>query len=498
MENMARRQNYIAIDLGAESGRVICGQFDGERLELTDTHRFTNAPVRLPDGLHTDVLRIWAEIKAGMTHAAHLADGEIAGVGVDSWGVDFALLDKQGVLLSNPYQYRDSMMDGMMEEAFRRVPRAEIFEQTGIQFMQINTLYQLLALQKRQSPLLDAASSLLWIPDLFTYWLSGILVNESSIASTSQCYDPRRGTWALPMLEKFGLPTHLFRPLVPPGTRVGDLTPAIAEEVGLKRSIPVITPGGHDTALAVAAVPAQGKDFVYLSSGTWSLMGAELSAPCISPQSLAGNFTNEGGVCQTVRFLKNITGLWVVQECRRTWACQGDELSYADLMTLAADATPLRFLIDVESSEFSKPGDMPARIQAYCQRTGQPVPKDKGAILRCALESLALKYRQVLDDLERTLGRRLEPLHIVGGGSQNTLLSQFAADATGRQVVAGPKEATAIGSMIMQAMALGKLGSLTEGRELVGRSFEVTTFEPKESAVWEEAYQRFCVLIRKA
>ncbi len=488
--------NYIAIDLGAESGRVIGGRFDGDRLSLGDAYRFASAPVRLPDGLHTDVLRIWTEIKAGMFQVVSQSEGGLDGVGVDTWGVDFALLDRQGGLLSNPYHYRDSMTDGMLEEAFRRVPRAEIFEQTGIQFMPINSLYQLLALRLRQPALLDAAATLLWIPDLFNYWLSGRQISESSIASTSQCYDPRRGDWAVPLLEKLTLPTRIFLPVVPPGTTVGDLDPLVAEEVGLKNPIPVITPGGHDTALAVAAVPARGKDFVYLSSGTWSLMGAELTEPCITDRSLAGNFTNEGGVCGTFRFLKNISGLWVLQECRRTWAHQGKQLSYAELTELAKKAAPLRSLIDVDDSAFAKPGDMPARIREFCKRSGQPAPESTGEIVRCALESLALKYRQVLERLEQTLGRKLEPLHIVGGGTQNQLLNQFAANATGRQVVAGPVEATAIGSIMMQAMALGHIRTLADGRELVRRSFEVSTYEPQDAAVWEQAYQRLAALSR--
>lgn len=493
---MAKLSSYLSIDLGAESGRVMLGQFDGERLQLAEAHRFASAPVLLPDGLHTDVLRIWTEIKTGLAQAARQAGGGVAGLGVDTWGVDFALLDRQGALLANPYHYRDSLTDGILDEAFRRVPRAEIFEQTGLQFMPINTLYQLLALRLRQSPLLEVAATLLLMPDLFNYWLSGRKVSEFSIATTSQCYDPRRGDWARPLLERFGLPLDIFSPLVPPGTVLGDLLPPVAEAVGLKEPVPVIAPGCHDTALAVAAVPAQGQDFVYLSSGTWSLMGAELPAPCITPQSLAGNFTNEGGVCQTFRFLKNISGLWILQECRRTWASQGQALAYAELTRLAAEAAPLRTFIDVDDGGFAKPGDMPARIRAFCQRTGQPAPESTGAMVRCILESLALKYRQVLEQLESTLGRRLTPLHIVGGGAQNQLLNQFAADATGRPVVAGPVEATAVGSLLMQAMALGHIRSLAEGRELVRRSFDVTAYEPGQTAGWAEAYARYLALLK--
>ena len=495
--SMAKAHNYLAIDLGAESGRVMLGQFDGERLRLAEAHRFASLPVRLPDGLHTDVLRIWAEIKHGLALGVQQAGGAVAGVGVDAWGVDFALLDRQGALVANPYHYRDSLTDGILEEAFRRVPREQIFEQTGVQFMPINTLYQLLALKLRRAPVLEIASTLLMMPDLFNYWLSGRKAGEFSIATTSQCYDPRRSDWAKPLMEKLGLPTHILPPLVAPGTVLGDLLPQVAEEIGCQAGLPVIAPGCHDTALAVAAVPAQGKDFVYLSSGTWSLMGAELTAPCINPQSLAGNFTNEGGVCQTFRFLKNITGLWVLQECRRTWARQGEELSYVELIRRATEAEPLRCFIDVDDGEFAKPGDMPARMRAFCRRTGQPVPESTGAIVRCVLESLALKYRLVLGLLEATLGRRLEPLQIVGGGSQNTLLSQFAADATGRRVVAGPVEAAAIGSLIMQAMALGHIRSLAEGRELVRRSFDVVSYEPGQTTGWDQAYPRYVGLIRR-
>jgi rhamnulokinase len=488
---MSHKQHFIAIDLGAESGRVIGGRFDGERIQSEEAHRFANAPVRLPDGLHTDVLHIWTEVKAGMAKVIRQARGEIGGIGVDSWGVDFALLDHAGALLSNPYQYRDSMTDGILEEAFRIVPREEIFEQTGIQIMQINSLYQLLALRRRNSPALEAAASILWTPDLFNYWMTDLRVSESCIASTSQCYDPRQGDWAMPLIKRFDLPTEIFRPLVLPGTVLGDLIPAVAEEVGAGKRIPVITPGGHDTALAVAAVPAQGKDFAYLSSGTWSLMGAELGEPCITAESLDRNFTNEGGVCRTIRFLKNITGLWVLQACRREWAGRGDELSYVDLTKLAGEAAPLRSLIDVEHGDFAKSDNMPSRIQVYCRRTGQPVPETKGEVARCVLESLALTYRKTLIDLERTLKRRLDPLHIVGGGSQNALLNQFAANATGRRVVAGPQEATAIGSILMQAMAAGLINSLAEGREVVRRSFPSTIYEPVDSDVWEEAFQRF-------
>jgi sugar (pentulose or hexulose) kinase len=481
---------FLGFDLGAESGRAMLGRFDGERIELSEIHRFPNGPVRLTGGLHWDVLRLWTEVKRGLVLAVREHGLDLSGVGLDTWGVDFGLLDRDGALISNPYHYRDDRTDGMIEEACRRVSREEIFEQTGLQFIQINSLYQLLSMAVSGSPALDIAETFLMMPDLFNYWLTGRKACEFTIVSTSQCYNPRRGDWVRPLLEKLGIPTRIFPEIVPPGTVLGNLLPAVAKEVGVDR-LPVIAPGGHDTALAVAAVPAEGSDFVYISSGTWSLMGAELPGPVINEQALAHGFTNEGGVQGTVRFLKNIVGLWLVQECRRTWARQGEDLSYDDLTEMAAQAEPLRSFVDPAYGEFLKPGDMPDRIQDFCRQTGQPVAESKGAIVRCALESLALTYRRVLEGLEAILGRRLEPIHIVGGGTQNRLLNQFTADAAGRRVVTGPVEATAAGNVMMQAMALGHIASLEEGRQIVRNSFDVTPYEPSGEATWDEAYDRF-------
>jgi rhamnulokinase len=487
---------FLALDLGAESGRAMLGQFDGKRLQTSEIHRFPNGPARLPDGLHWDSLRLLNEIKQGLALAVREHGANLVGIGLDTWGVDFGLLDRDGALVSNPYHYRDGRTDGMLEEAFRRVPREEIFERTGIQFMQINSLYQLLSMVVRQSPALEIAETFLMTPDLFNYWLTGRKVCEFCIATTSQCYDPREGDWAKPLLERLSIPTHIFPEIVPPGTVIGGLLPQVAEEVGA--SVSVIAPGCHDTALAVAAVPAQDSDFVYISSGTWSLMGAEVTEPVIDASSLANNFTNEGGVAGTFRFLKNIMGLWLVQECRRTWACQGKELSYDELTQMAARAKPLQSIVDPDYGDFLKPGDMPARIRDFCERTGQPVPESEGAVVRCALESLALRYRWVLERLEEMLGRRLELIHIVGGGTQNRLLNQLAADATSRQVVTGPIEAAAVGNVIVQAIALGHLGSLEEGRQVVRNSFDVSTYEPAGRPEWEEAYGRFLALVGQA
>jgi rhamnulokinase len=489
--------NLLAFDLGAESGRAILGHLDGERLRLSDLHRFPNGPVRLPDGLHWDVLRLWSEIKHGISLALREIGQDLASIGIDTWGVDFGLLDRDGALVGSPYHYRDSRTDGMLDEAFRRVPRAEIFQRTGIQFMQINSLYQLLAMAVRRSPALEIAAAFLTMPDLFNYWLTGQRVCEFSNATTTQCFDPRRCDWARDMLEQLGIPTGIFPPVVQPGTSLGRLAPDLAEELGaLPGSGPlIIAPACHDTGSAVAAVPAEAPGFAWISSGTWSVVGAEVPEPIITHHSLAYNFTNEGGVCGTFRFSRNVMGLWLVQECRRTWAGQGQAHTYDELAQMASQAKPFLAVLDPDDGEFLKPGDMPARIRRYCQRTGQPVPETEGEIVRCALEGIALKYRWVLEHLEEMLGRRLEPLHIVGGGTQNRLLSQLTADAVGRAVVTGPVEATASGNLLMQLMALGRIATLAEGRQIVRRSFEMDTFEPGDRACWDEAYARLLALM---
>ncbi|MBK9714408.1 MAG: rhamnulokinase [Kouleothrix sp.] len=481
--------HYLAIDLGAESGRAMLGQLDGGRLALSELHRFPNTPVRLPGGLHWDVLRLWAEIKNGLRLAAQQHGHGLASVGLDTWGVDFALLDRDGALIANPHHYRDSRTDGMLAEALRRLPREQIFERTGIQFIQINTLFQLLAMAAGRSPALEIAETFLTIPDLLNFWLTGQRVCEFTNATTTQCYDPRAGDWATPVLDAIGIPRRIFPPVVMPGTLLGALQPEVAEETGA-HDLPVVAPACHDTGSAVAAVPAEAPGFAWLSSGTWSIMGFESPEPVITAQSLAFNLTNEGGVGGTFRCSKNIMGLWLVQECRRTWAAQGHDWSYGDLAQLAAEAAPLVALVDPDAEEFFKPGDMPERIRAFCRRTGQPAPEGPGAVVRCVLESMALKYRWVLDRLETVAGRRLDPIHIIGGGAQNRLLNQLTADATGRSVIAGPVEATAIGNILVQAIALGQLGSLAEARAVVRRSFELDRYQPAAAADWDAAYQR--------
>jgi rhamnulokinase len=484
---------FLAFDLGAESGRAVVGHLEDGRLGLEEIHRFPNGPVRVLDSIHWDVLRLWSEIKDGLGMAARVYGDDLVSIGLDTWGVDFGLLAADDTLLVNPYHYRDSRTDGMMEAAFQIVPRAEIYEHTGIQFMQINSLYQLFAMAQAGSPALAAARTFLNMPDLFNFWLSGRKASEFSITTTSQCYNPRAGDWARDTLDKLGIPTQIFGDIVQPGTVLGDLRAAVCEETG-SPVIPVVAAAGHDTASAVAAVPSASTDYIYLSSGTWSLMGIEAEEPIITERSLAYDFTNEGGLNGTFRFLKNIMGLWLVQECKREWARAGRSYSYDDLTRMAAEAPACGPLVSLSDSRFLSPGGMPARIQGFCRETGQAVPETKGEIVRCALESLAMEYRWVAERLDEIAGHRLPVLHIFGGGSQNKLLNQFAAAATGRTVVAGPVEATAIGNVLVQAIALGHIGSLAEGRALVRRSFEVGTYEPRSAAPWDQAYQMYLKL----
>lgn len=487
---MAATLNFAAVDLGAESGRVMLGRFDGEHLTLEEAHRFPNMPVRAGETLYWDVLRLWGEIQQGLAACARLTHGSVASVGVDTWGVDFGLLGRDDQLVGNPVHYRDGRTAGMLERACALMGRERIFEQTGIQFQPFNTLYQLLALKTQGSPQLEIAERLLTMPDLLHFWLSGVQANEFTNATTTQCYDPSAGDWAWALLEQLDLPTRLFGAIVPPGTVLGSLRPALASEFGLSGTR-VIAPASHDTGSAVAGAPLSGEQAIYLSSGTWSLMGVELAQPVINERALLHNFTNEGGVGGTFRLLKNIMGLWLLQECRRAWASQGDEHPYAELITLAEQAPAFGPLVDASDARWLAPGDMPARIAAYCRETGQAIPESKGAVVRCILESLALEYRWVAERLEELTGRALSTIHVIGGGARNSLLNQFTADATSRQVVAGPVEATALGNVLVQAIAGGQIGSLADGRHLVRRSFSVETYEVRPSDLWDAAYHRY-------
>jgi rhamnulokinase len=481
--------HLLAFDLGAESGRAMVGHFDGKRLELEEIHRFPNGPVNVGGYLYSDVLRIWTEMQTGLQKAAAQSRSGLASVGVDTWGVDFGLLDDQDRLLGNPFHYRDPHSRAAMTAALKRVPQEEIYAQTGNQVIEFNTLFQLLAMQQDSNPNLQSAHSLLMLPDLFNFWLSGNKASESSIASTSQCYNPTTRTWAVDLIERMDLPAHIFQPIVPGGSLLGKLQPWLAAQSGCQ-PIPVIAPACHDTGCAVAAIPVSGPHFMYISSGTWSLVGVELDHPLINAATLAANLTNEGGVAGRVRLLKMTPGMWLLQQCRSEWSRRGQPYTYTELTSLASEAAAFGPLLDVCAQDFIAPGEMPERIQAYCQRTGQRVVQSVGEMVRCILESLAVEYRLCLDRLEALLGWPLPVIHIIGGGSRNNLLNQLTADVTRRMVIAGPVEATVAGNVLVQAMGLGCLASLDDLRQVIQVSFEPQIFEPHPDDRWEQAYQK--------
>ena len=481
--------NFLAFDLGAESGRAVLGTLSGSHLSLEEKHRFANPTGRINGHLHWNLLSQWEELKTGLRIAGH-DQPLLHGIGVDTWGVDFGLVAEDGSILGNPFHYRDNRTDGMMARAFGRVPREKMFEATGIQFMEINSLFQLLAMKDTSPSLLQCAQTLLFVPDLFNYLFTGVRKSEFSITSTSQMYDPRKKGWATEMLAALELPTQIFPQIVPSGTVLGSLRQDVCNECSVG-PVPVIAPACHDTGSAVAAVPAEGDNWCYISSGTWSLMGVELDQPVINAKALKYNYTNEGGVGGTIRFLKNIAGLWLIQELRRHWKREGHDHTYGELTEMAARARPLEYIIDPTYKPFLSPDNMPPKVEQFCHETKQHVPNSRGEYVRACLEGLALTYRKTLDGLEDVLGRKIAVIHIVGGGSQNNLLNQMTADACGRPVVAGPIEATAIGNILVQAMATGEIKSLSDARAVVRSSFDVKRFEPQNAKQWEQAYQRY-------
>ena len=492
------QQVYLGVDLGAESGRVMAGLWDGKKMRLEEIHRFPNGGIAIADTLRWNTLGLWNEIQTGLVAAGKKFGKSVVSAGVDTWGVDFALLSKSGELLGLPYHYRDVRTRGMLEKTLARVSREEIFSATGLQFMEINTLFQLLALQKNSPELLATAETLLMMPDFLHFCLSGARVCEFTDATTSQCVDPKKRAWATGLLEKLGLPTKIFPDIVPPGTRVGQLRPALAERTGLG-PIAVVAPATHDTGSAVAGVPTKntGKaNWAYLSSGTWSLLGVEVQDALLSPRALELNVTNEGGVDGTYRLLKNIMGLWLVQGCRRGFAEKGKDYSYEQLAQMASDAPAFRSLVNPNDDRFLNPPDMPKAIQDFCRETSQPVPENEGQLIRCVYESLALFYAEVLDGLEELTGTKIEVVHIVGGGSRNKVLNTFAASACGRPVVAGPVEATVLGNLLVQARSHGEIHSLADIRAAVRESSEVVQYEPENVAEWKDARGRFAELRR--
>lgn len=492
---MASSQAYLAVDLGASSGRVVAGLFDGKKLVLEDGHRFENGGVTIADRMQWDLLNLWSNIKTGLRGAAASYGSRVKSVGVDTWGVDFGLLGRNDEILGNPYHYRDKRSSGMFAKTFEVVPRAEVFAETGLQFMEINTLYQVVAMVLEKSPLLESAEHFLMMPDLLHWLLTGEKANEFTDASTTQFCNPRTRDWSRDMLARLGVPTKIFGQVVHPGTKLGKLRASVADEVNLP-GVEVVLPGTHDTASAVMAVPASGEvsnqpSWCYISSGTWSLMGVETLEPIINDLCAQFNFTNEGGVGNTTRVLKNIAGLWLVQECRRIWRQAGRDYGWEELVRRAEAQPALVSLINPDDASFTAPRDMPTAIREFCQKTHQPVPENEGAVIRTALESLAMRYRAVLGMLEQLTGGRIDTVHIVGGGTQNRLLCQMTADATNRRVVAGPVEATAIGNVMMQAVAAGEVNSIATARQIIKSSFDVHEYTPHRPEMWDYAYERF-------
>jgi len=493
-------KSYLAIDMGASSGRHIVGHFDGTRISLEEVYRFENGSVEMAGNLYWGFPNQWTHVLNGMQAAGAKYGSQISSVGVDTWGVDFGLLGRNDTLLGNPYCYRDPRTNDTMEKAFQTVPRSEIFAQSGLQFMQFNSLYQFLAMKWENSPILEQAESFLMMPDLFHWLMSGVKSNEFTNATTTQFFNPITRDWAKPMLEKFGLPTHLFLPVSQPGSTLGKLQSSIIQTTGLS-SANVVLPGTHDTASAVMAVPTSKPsgqtDWCYISLGTWALLGVETKNPVISDAAFEINFTNEGGVGDTFRLLKNISGLWLIQECRRVWNQTGKNWDWEDLNQMAATAKSLETFINPDARDFLTPTDMPEAIRQYAARTGQQIPENEGAVLRCALESIAMKFRMVLEMCEKLTGTKIETIHIVGGGTKNKQLCQAAADACGRLVVTGPIEATAIGNLMMQAVAAGDVANIQEAREVIRKSFDVVEFTPQNHDLWNDAYDRFVKIIDK-
>ncbi len=488
---MAESANFLAVDLGASSGRVLLGTLTGERFELRELHRFANGPVRLGRGvsnssLYWNPLELWRQVQSALSQYAREVKAPLDGIGVDTWGVDFALLDGRGDLLGNPHHYRDPRTDGVMDKVFEQVPKTELYRRTGLQFMQINTLYQLYSLKGHAQ--LEAAETLLMMPDLFHYWLTGEVYGETTVASTSQLLDATTRQWDTDLLKTLGLPGHILPPLVPPGTVLGTLHPAVAKDTQLSPDTPVVAPATHDTASAFAALSGGG---MFVSSGTWSLVGTKIAEPILTPEALALDFTNESGVGGTVRLLKNVAGLWLLQGCRKQWAAEGHDYGWEQLLLLGEQAEAFRSLIDPGAETFLNPDSMPEAIRQACCKHGEPEPDGIGAFVRCCLESLALKYRSVLDDLETLTGTSMDTVRIVGGGSQNTLLCQYTANACRRSVAAGPAEATALGNLMMQALARGFLPDLAAGRAVVAASSPQIHYEPQNGQAWEDAYKRF-------
>jgi rhamnulokinase len=491
-------KKVLAFDFGASSGRAVMGDFNGEQLRLTELHRFSNDPVMLGGTFYWDLLRLFHDIKLGISKTVHTGNKDIVSIGIDTWGVDFGLLDSDGKLLENPVHYRDERNSGMQEEVFKLIPRDELYNKTGIQLMNFNTIFQLYYMATKRRNVLDRAETMLHMPDLFNYFLTGNKATEYSIASTGQMLNPYTGDWDFELMQKLNISTKILKDIVNPGTKVGSLLPSICDELGANR-FDVYAVAGHDTGSAVAAVPAKaGENYAYLSCGTWSLFGIESDKPIINAKSLKYNYTNEGGYGRKIRFLKNISGLWLMQECRRQWAKEGENMSFKDIDKHTIKAVSLQRFINPDYAPFSLPGNMPARIAEYCIKTGQTAPQNKGEVSRCIAESLALKYRYTLEELEIIKGNKIDVIHIIGGGVQDKLLCQYTANATKKTVIAGPIEATALGNIAAQLISCGEFSSLEQARDVIGHSFPLDIYEPQDISAWDAAFEKYLKILEIA
>lgn len=485
-------KRVLAFDFGASSGRAIIGCFDGDKITLEEVHRFSNDPVSVGGTVYWDVLRLFYEIKQGIIKAK--IAGGFDSIGIDTWGVDFGLIDSEGKLMENPVHYRDARTAGLVDEAFKTMPKEKLYGITGIQFMELNTLFQLISLKKYRPWMLERADKMLFMPDLFGYMLTGKMCAEYSIASTSQLIDLDKRTWSKEILDAFGIKESVFAPLVQPGTVLGELSKEICEECGVD-PVPVISVCGHDTQSAITSVPCEDGDFAFLSSGTWSLFGTELDKPIVNETSMNINITNEGGFDGSTGFLKNIIGLWLIQESRRQWKREGKEYSYADLEKLALAAEPFKCFIDPDAPEFVPHGNIPERVREFCRKTGQYVPETVGEIMRCIYESLAMKYRLTFEKLRECTERDYPVIHVIGGGTKDGLLCQMTANSCDRTVKAGPIEATVMGNVAVQLMSDGSVKNIGQARKIVADSSELKTFEPKDTDKWAKAYEDFLKII---
>ena len=486
--------NFLAFDLGASSGRAMLGNISEGKLKLTEIHRFENRMVEIDNHFYWNIFSIFDELKTGLKKCIREFGVQPDSIAVDTWGVDFAFLDRDGVIASLPFAYRDHRTDSAMEELFKIIPKEELYAMTGIQLMQFNSIFQLFVNHKEKTPQYEVAKELLFMPDALSYLFCGVKKNEFSIASTSQLLKPGKLEYEEKIFDRLGIDKSIMQEIVLPGTVLGMIKPEIQKETGSKE-IPVIAVASHDTASAIASVPASGKNWVYISSGTWSLMGIESDKPLISKEILDLNFTNEGGVEGTTRFLKNIMGMWLLQECRRSWSSQ-KEYSWGEMVELSTGSQPFKCLVDPDDTSFLNPVDMPEAIRNFCLKSGQQAPETHGEYIRCIFESLALKYRLTLESIQSVSNQPIEKVHIIGGGANNELLCQYSANAIGLPVVAGPTEATAIGNIMIQAEAMKAVASLEEIRTMVGNSFETKTFKPENHELWKLQLQRFREIIR--